>query len=1532
MLVTLIGKEAVHKIILPQITEGSYWITDKNSETEKKLVNIEGKNGKWQITSNRHVKVIKPQAINIENNQIKITPNLQQIVVNKVILEENKMYSICIGNLENLYIVYCSAVYEDNFIHLNMQKNTKEFFIGTMEKDDIIYKHQLLAKTHARIFLYNDKWVIENLDKRIGTFVNNKVVKEYTKTLENGDVIFIMGLKIIILGNSIFVNNPLNNMRYNSKKFELNKIKYDILPEDEEDKEEDEYVELYSENDYFSRAPRLTNKIETEKIKIDAPPQIESKEQTPMILVLGSSLSMGILMIISATRALDGYASGTSSIKETIFQLIIAFAMLISMILFPILNIKYEKKRKIRYEQKRQKRYKEYINKKIDIINEAMVKQRKTLLKNYVTVEECTKIILNRDMRLWERKIEDYDFLTVRLGIGEIPLDIDIQYPEEKFMMDDDNLIEILNTIANKSKILKGAPVIFPLSEKHNSAIISQDEQLMNKMMENLIIQLITFHDYEDLKLVFLLKEDKQKRWEYLKMLPHIWNNTKEIRFFADNYNEMEKISMYLEEDLKQRLENKDKDYKSFTPYYLIITDDYKEIEDLKIIQEILKIRENVGFSLLCLTKDLMQLPNEIKTFVDLTNEKGKIFESEMTSNNQREFTLDSSEQFYFEEICQEIANIPIKYRQTSKGALPSTYSFLEMYGVGLIEQLNILERWRKNDATLSLQVPIGVDSAKRQIYLDIHEKFHGPHGLIAGSTGSGKSEFIITYILSLAVNYHPDDVSFILIDYKGGGLAGAFQKGNASLPHIVGTITNIDTVELQRSLTSIQSELRRRQILFNQARNMTDEGTIDIYKYQKLYHEGIVKEPIPHLLIICDEFAELKQQQNEFMDELISVSRIGRSLGVHLILATQKPAGIVNEQIRSNSRFAVCLKVQSREDSNDVIKRPDASNLKNQGQFYLQVGNDEYFTLGQSAWTGAPYYPSNQIKKVVDSSIDFISNIGTVIKQVDDTTHKKINNNGEQLTRIVQYISEISKRENIKTKKLWLDNIPETIFLKNTKNKYKIKPEPKIIKSVIGEYDDPYNQRQGIVTINLTKGGNTIIYGNGNSGKETLLSTMIYDIIQTYSTQEVWLYLLDFGSEALKIFRGDPHTGDIVYLNEEEKIDRFFEMISQIISERKAILSNYGGNYELYIKANEKIMPLIVIVMNNYDAFSELYQEKYDDILLTITREGENCGIVFVFTANAYNSIRYRLTQNFKQKIALQLNSSDDYYSIYEKIGEKRPSNIFGRGLISIEGEIYEFQTAKVCKPEDYNLYIKETIENLKKNNKLTAKNIPILPDKVTYNDVKNELKTIENVPIGITKKDLKIYKYDFKKNLINIITSKSIDSSIEFASHIIEEIRKLNDTEVTIIDAERTWITQKIALSINCLEMENKIQESKKADKYRIYIINGLERFLIFLEEQNKQFSQILKKAEENENSSFIIIENAVKLKNHAYDDWYKNYVTGDDGIWVGKGFDDQYIINIDTDRREIQNNCDNSFGYVTKLGIPTQIKLLEMKESDE
>ncbi len=363
-----------------------------------------------------------------------------------------------------------------------------------------------------------------------------------------------------------------------------------------------------------------------------------------------------------------------------------------------------------------------------------------------------------------------------------------------------------------------------------------------------------------------------------------------------------------------------------------------------------------------------------------------------VSMNDSQKFTLDMDTKYDIYKCSKVLSNIPIEIDSDSSGQIPSKLGFLEMYDVGKIEQLNSMSRWMKNTPILNIQVPVGIGKSGEKINLDLHEKYHGPHGLIAGMTGSGKSEFIITYILSLAVNYHPYEVQFILIDYKGGGLAGAFENKvtGIKLPHLVGTITNLDTNEIKRSLASLESELKRRQRIFlMRLVKKTGESTIDIYKYQKMYRDNVVDVPVSHLFIIADEFAEMKQQQPEFMEHLIQTARIGRSLGVHLILATQKPSGVVDSQIWSNTRFRVCLRVQDKSDSTEVIKCPDAALLKQTGRFYLQVGFNEVFVLGQSAWTGGKYIPSPKIKKNIDTSLQVIDNIGYSVKTMETKKEK---------------------------------------------------------------------------------------------------------------------------------------------------------------------------------------------------------------------------------------------------------------------------------------------------------------------------------------------------------------------------------------------------------------------------------------------------------------------------------------------------------------------------------------------------------------
>ena len=321
---------------------------------------------------------------------------------------------------------------------------------------------------------------------------------------------------------------------------------------------------------------------------------------------------------------------------------------------------------------------------------------------------------------------------------------------------------------------------------------------------------------------------------------------------------------------------------KVYIPHYVVIITDLTLLLGHNIMEHIYEDLTGIGISFVFVDEVIESLPEHVKTVIDYRGDKKATLLLQDGNYTNKEITpLPSVSLSEKENFARNLAGI--HHIQTLRNSIPNSITFLEMYGVNKVEELELLKRWQENETFQTMAVPLGVRGRDDILYLNIHEKAHGPHGLIAGTTGSGKSELIQSYILSLAVNYHPYEVAFLLIDYKGGGMANLF----ADLPHVVGTITNLDGNQANRALVSIKAELKKRQRIF------AENDVNHINQYMKLFKEGKVKEPLPHLLIISDEFAELKANQPDFMDELVSTARIGRSLGVKLILATQKPSGV---------------------------------------------------------------------------------------------------------------------------------------------------------------------------------------------------------------------------------------------------------------------------------------------------------------------------------------------------------------------------------------------------------------------------------------------------------------------------------------------------------------------------------------------------------------------------------------------------------------------------------------------------------------
>lgn len=1530
MLVSLIKKERIYSVTLPLSVDGTYWVSDMDKNgNERKLVSIEERDGQWVLKSNNDNKVIEEDRI-----------------INEVVLTNYSFHYVQIEK-EEIALLYCCPVYDENNIQIEV-RNSCDILIGRSQLCKVIFNLPTVSEEHAKLTFNNGNWMITDLNSKFGTYVNNERILTPTK-LNHGDVIFISGLKIIVLGNFIITNNPFDRAKYSGDIFTLyDKPKVNIEPTDEDKNNE---LEVFEEDDYFFRSPRFRTIIEREKMVIDSPPGEQKEDDTPAYLTIGPQITMGMSSMLSLMNTFNNIQED-SPILSWLPQAVMGIGMLASMFLWPYLTKNYQERKRKKYERERQEKYGAYIESKRNEIDLIMKKQKQILIENYIPLEECEKIILTKNRQLWERKYDHSDFLDLRLGMGNRPVELDISYPEEHFSMDTDDLKEITNTLVNKSKELENVPINISLTEKFILGAVGKSDEV-REFIKQLLLQIITFHSYEDVKLVFFIDEKNKEEWDFARILPHCWSNDRQMRFFATNYEEMCEVSLILERVLDARSADEKCDYKTASPYFIIITDNFKVAKNVPVVIKALQLKRNIGINVIVLNENLSTLPNECTTFLSISARNGAVFESELTSDKQKEFVIDNYTQGNFITCCKKVANIPIKFSQDSYN-LPTMIDFLEMYGVGKVEQLNANYRWKMSNPTQSLQVPIGIDSHGMLFKLDIHEKAHGPHGLIAGMTGSGKSELIITYVLSLAVNYHPNDVSFVLIDYKGGGLAGAFKNEDTGvkLPHLAGTITNLDTLEMNRSLVSIQSELRKRQAVFNEARQSLNEGTIDIYKYQKFYKEGLVTEPVSHLLIISDEFAELKAQQPDFMDNLISAARIGRSLGVHLILATQKPSGVVNDQIWSNARFRICLKVQDKSDSNDMIKVPDAAMIKQTGRFFLQVGYNEYFALGQSAWSGAPYFPTDKVKKKVDTAMNFVNNIGAVVKESDEIRKEKVAAQGEQLTNIVKYLSDTAKKEKIQIRQLWLDKIPALIYINKLIEKYGYVHKPFEIEPVIGEFDDPFNQRQGILTLPISRDGNTILYGSAGSGKEEFLNAVLYDSITSYKPEEVNFYILEFGAESLRVFSKAPHVGDILFINDTEKINNLFKMLKAEVERRKKIFSDFSGDYQTYIKNSGKTVPTFVVIINNYEAFNEVYST-YEDIMLQLTREGSKYGLYFILTTSASNMVRYRLAQNFGQKITLRLNDESDYSSILGNVRGTKPSDILGRGLINL-GSIYEFQTASIAPVEGLNDLIRKTCDDLRNANAFKAKTVPILPEKVTFNYVREAFNGLTSLPVGIEKKSLEVSTVNFIKGFVTLLTSLDVTILGPIINEIAKEVNMLNEVRLIAIDPEGLirqdqvnrceYVEGNLDEAFAKLHEEIKsVQEAYSAANFdknaiakvptTVIIISGFDKFTTKLSPDNKKiYGKLFELAKELDKYCFILVDSVDKFKKVEYDDWYRSVVNNSRGIWIGDGIANQFSIKLTKTTKDLYDEIGNKFGYVVERGVPVLIKLLEEGNGEE
>ena len=849
---------------------------------------------------------------------------------------------------------------------------------------------------------------------------------------------------------------------------------------------------------------------------------------------------------------------------------------------------------------------------------------------------------------------QDEDFLCVRLGSGPIESARQVNYKKQEKLEIEDDLSLLPEQTASFYKELQNAPVICDLKNV-NAVGITGEEADRFELLKLIVTDVALRHFAADVKLFFVAEKEHAGRMHLFRFLPGAYCVQTDTRGIVTDDESKTLIFEYLYKELTMRAQEK----RSYPHLLIFFYDEYGYKKHP--ISQFTEKGKDLGVTFLFFGQTRADIPVGCDYVVQLSGGYRGVLINAAEKSKTVPFVSSQISDTLAVRIVRTLA--PVCTDEVSlEGELIKNISMFKMLNILSVEDLDLKARWSASKVTKSMAAPVGV-SKTGIVMLDLHDKAHGPHGLVAGTTGSGKSEILQTYILSMATLYHPYEAAFVIIDFKGGGMVNQF----AQLPHLLGAITNIDGNAINRSLKSIKAELQKRQKYFAQA----DVNHID--KYIRKYKAGEVSEPLPHLIIIVDEFAELKAEQPEFMKELISAARIGRSLGVHLILATQKPAGQVNEQIWSNSRFKLCLKVQSKEDSNEVLKSPLAAEIKEPGRAYLQVGNNEIFELFQSAYSGVPEREDEGTGKAF--TIYEVPDGGKKVPVYVKKKNKGQEGMNNQLEAIVSYVSEYFRSIQIpQLPDICLPPLRECIeFPPVSKEAVQEQKKEVGFYAWIGVYDDPDHQNQDQYAVNLSA-ANMIIIGSAQTGKTTILQNVIRSLSEQYTPDEVAIYIIDFASMVLKNFETLNHVGGVVSSSEDEKLKNLFKMLWEEMETRKEKLLSVGvSSFVAYKEAGRTDMKQIVLIIDNLTALKELYFQD-DDELLNLCREGITVGISIVIANAQTAGIGYKYLSSFSNRIALFCNDGNEYSAIFEHCN-RRLEHLPGRCFAEVDKQILECQ-----------------------------------------------------------------------------------------------------------------------------------------------------------------------------------------------------------------------------------------------------------------
>ena len=1093
------------------------------------------------------------------------------------------------------------------------------------------------------------------------------------------------------------------------------------------------------------RRPRLpAPPLPRGSIELESPPELpesSGRNWSQMLMVIPMLAGAGAMMMMFSMRS--GGAGGEGMMT---MRLIMGGMFALSMLGMVAIGLLTGGKGQSKQEMFAMRR--DYLRRLAQVRRQAKKvakQQRKGMF--YRHPDPSTLWQVPSSARIWERRPEDGDFTVTRIGLGPQQLATTLELPESKPVDDLEPVCSLaLRSFVENFGVIDGLPVAMDLRGFHH-VYLEGDSERCRSMLRATVAQLATWHSIDRMLIATAASGKVAEKWDFCKWLPHNLHPEKTDALGA----------IRLSGTTVQATEERLGDILSGRPRFDATSSPWDGQHVVVIIEMVEKRPKRIEAGAMLLTIEA---------------------DGEMSmATADHESYLGIADQLSLIEVSTLARQLtPMRFPGNDDAAMDDDDTSGGLGKLGFTDLLNIgdayhyeAERaWSKRPGRNRLRVPIGVDTAGLPIDLDIKEAAQmgmGPHGLMIGATGSGKSEALRTLVLAMAAVHSPDELNLVLVDFKGGATFTRLDK----LPHTSAVITNLsdELVLVDRMKDAINGETLRRQELLRSAGKFSS-----LKDYEKAREAGQDLEPLPSLWIICDEFSELLSAKPDFIEMFAQIGRVGRSLGIHLLLASQRLDEGQLRGLTEHLSYRISLRTFSAMESRAVLGVSDAFDLPREpGHGYIKFGTEPLQRFKASYVSGV--YTRSSTKRYLPTmdgeNVPFYEYTSDYVEKPPEPEPEVIEteeHEDESGATLLDLLVERMEGKGRPAHKVWLDPLNEPPTLdqllpptKTIENRGLQTDDPALwgnLKVPVALVDKPFEQRRDVQWVSLAgANGHLAIAGGSQTGKSTLLRTVITGMALTHTPNEIQFYCLDFGGGALSTVRDLPHVGSIYQRLDRNEVRRTIAEVNSILESREQRFARMGiDSMPTYRKMRAEGQVTddpfgdVFLVVDGWQVFKDEF-EALDGSVTKLIQRGLSYGVHVIVAASRWADIRFQIKEAFGTQLELKI--GDNFDSLGGRKGaDQVPSNTPGRGVM--KGALQTLAALPRIDSEPNGDSVVEGVLDLVKEVKKAwdgpgAPKVRLLPEKLAWDDLQvsqYDEKDKWKIPIGIAESNLQPVKLD--------------------------------------------------------------------------------------------------------------------------------------------------------------------------------------------